>query len=77
MERLLYTLAITPDSEALPPTYAILSECARRGISPAEAVKGFDVRVRFLILNAAECQGLPLTVPCYNNPAQSSAPQES
>ncbi len=77
MERLIYTLATTPDSEALPLIYAILSECARRGISPVEAVKGFDVRVRFLVLNAADCQGLSLTEPCFNNPAQSSAPQES
>lgn len=77
MERLLYTLATTPDSEALPLIYAVLSECARRGISPAEVVKGFDVRVRFLVLNAADCQGLSLTEPCYNNPAQSSATQES
>ena len=60
MERMLYTLATTPDGEALPLIYAILSECARRGISPAEAVNGFDVRVRFLVLNAAECGGLTL-----------------
>ena len=63
MERLLYTLATTPDNEALPLVYAILSECARRGISPAEAVKGFDARVRFLVLNAAHCQGLSSTAP--------------
>ena len=77
MERLLYTLAATPDSETWPLCEAILRECARRGISPSEAVKGFDVRVRFLVLNAEDCQGLSLTEPCYNNPAQSSAPQES
>lgn len=60
MERLLYTLATTPDIETWPLCEAILRECARRGISPAEAVKGFDVRVRFLISNAAECGGLTL-----------------
>jgi len=61
VERLLYTLATTPDSEAPPLICAILSECARLSISPADAVKGFDVRVRFLVLNAAECGGLTLS----------------
>jgi len=77
VERLLYTLATTPDSEAPPLIEAILRECARLSISPADAVKGFGVRVRFLVLNAVDCQGLSLTEPCYNYPAQSSAPQES
>ena len=77
MERMLYTLAATPDSEAPPLIEAILRECARLSISPADAVKGFGVRVRFLVLNAVDCQGLSLTEPCHNYPAQSSAPQES
>ncbi len=58
IERLLYTLAITPDADAWPAIEAIMCECARRGISPADAVNGFDVRVRFLVLNAAELKGL-------------------
>lgn len=74
MERLLYTLATTPDSEAPPLIEAIMRECARLGISPSAAVKGFDVRVRFLVLNYADCQGLSLADPCYNTHAQSSAP---